>query len=185
MWVTQSCPVILDPWTVAHQVLCPQNFPGKNIGVCSYSFLKGLFLTQGSNPGLPHCRQILYHLNHQGRHSIQCYTVKYTKAQPLAEDAHMWQSMPNTWTNLTWLDMWMHACISECSKLKGLYVGDVLYSPTRFIAPSPTSPRKHLPSWCFFYSGSLLDVSILMFFQLHFKGHRNVFSAVYSLFLVC
>ena len=30
------------------------------------SFLQGLFLTQGSNPGLLHCRQILYHLSHQG-----------------------------------------------------------------------------------------------------------------------
>ena len=31
----------------------------------SYSLLQGIFLTQGLNPGLPHCRQILYHLNHQ------------------------------------------------------------------------------------------------------------------------
>ena len=28
--------------------------------------LQGIFLTQGSNLGLPHCRQILYHLSHQG-----------------------------------------------------------------------------------------------------------------------
>ena len=27
--------------------------------------LKGIFPTQGSNPSLPHCRQMLYHLNHQ------------------------------------------------------------------------------------------------------------------------
>ena len=30
------------------------------------SFLQGIFLTQGSNPGLPHCRQTLYRLSHQG-----------------------------------------------------------------------------------------------------------------------
>ena len=30
------------------------------------SFLQGIFPTQGSNPGLPHCRQTLYHLSHQG-----------------------------------------------------------------------------------------------------------------------
>ena len=30
------------------------------------SLLQGIFLTQGSNSGLLHCRQILYHLNHQG-----------------------------------------------------------------------------------------------------------------------
>ena len=32
----------------------------------SLSLLQGIFLTQGSNPGLPHCRCILYQLSHQG-----------------------------------------------------------------------------------------------------------------------
>ena len=31
-----------------------------------HALLQGIFPTQGSNPGLPHCRQILYHLSHQG-----------------------------------------------------------------------------------------------------------------------
>ena len=33
-------------------------------------FSRGIFQTQGSNPNLPHCRQILYHLRHQGSPSI-------------------------------------------------------------------------------------------------------------------
>ena len=40
--------------------------PGKNTGVGFYTLLQGIFPTQGSNPGPPHCRQILYHLSHQG-----------------------------------------------------------------------------------------------------------------------
>ena len=32
----------------------------------SHSFLQGIFPTHGSNSGLPHFRQILYHLSHQG-----------------------------------------------------------------------------------------------------------------------
>ena len=40
--------------------------PGKNTGVGCHVLLQGIFPTQGSNPGLPHCRQILYHLSHQG-----------------------------------------------------------------------------------------------------------------------
>ena len=40
--------------------------PGKNTGVGCHAFLQGIFPTQGLNPGLPHCRQILYHLSHQG-----------------------------------------------------------------------------------------------------------------------
>ena len=41
--------------------------PGKNTGVGCHVLLEGVFPTQGSNPHLPHCRQILYHLSHQGR----------------------------------------------------------------------------------------------------------------------
>ena len=44
--------------------LCPWNFPGKNTGVGCHSLLHRVFPTQGSNPGLPHCRQILYQLSH-------------------------------------------------------------------------------------------------------------------------
>ena len=44
----------------------PWNSLGQNTGVGSLSLLQGIFPTQGSNPGLPHCRQILYQLSHQG-----------------------------------------------------------------------------------------------------------------------
>ena len=46
------------------------NQPGKNTGVDNYSLLQGIFPSLGSNPGLLHCRQILYHLSHQ-RSSIR------------------------------------------------------------------------------------------------------------------
>ena len=42
------------------------DFPGKNTGMGCHVPLQGIFPTQGWNPGLPHCRRILYHLNHQG-----------------------------------------------------------------------------------------------------------------------
>ena len=38
----------------------PWDFPGKNTGVGCHFLLQGTFLTQGSNPGLLHCRQTLY-----------------------------------------------------------------------------------------------------------------------------
>ena len=41
----------------------PWNSPGQNTGV---DLLQGIFPTQGSNPGLPLCRQILYQLSYQG-----------------------------------------------------------------------------------------------------------------------
>ena len=39
--------------------------PGKNTGVGCHSLLQGLFPTQGSNLGLPHCRWITHHLSYQ------------------------------------------------------------------------------------------------------------------------
>ena len=45
--------------------------PSKNTGVGCHALLQGTFPTQGSNPGLPHCRWILYRLNHQGS-PLQC-----------------------------------------------------------------------------------------------------------------
>ena len=41
------------------------DFPGKNTGVGCHALFQGIFPTQGSNPGLPHCRWILYRLSHQ------------------------------------------------------------------------------------------------------------------------
>ena len=41
------------------RLLCPQNSPGKNTGVDSHFLLQGILLTQGLNPSLPYCRQIL------------------------------------------------------------------------------------------------------------------------------
>ena len=49
-----------------HGLYSPWNSPGRNIGVGSLSFLQGIFPNQGSNPGLPHCRWILYQLSHKG-----------------------------------------------------------------------------------------------------------------------
>ena len=39
--------------------------PGKSTGMGCHVLLQGIFPTQGSNPGLPHCRWILYYLSHQ------------------------------------------------------------------------------------------------------------------------
>ena len=49
-----------------HGLYSPWNSPGQNTGVGSLSLLQGIFPTQGSNPGLPHCGQILYQLSHKG-----------------------------------------------------------------------------------------------------------------------
>ena len=49
-----------------HGCYSPWNSPGQNTGVGSLSLLQQIFLTQESNPGLLHCRWILYQLSYQG-----------------------------------------------------------------------------------------------------------------------
>ena len=49
------------PW-----IIQSMEFSGQNTGVGSPSLLQGIFPTQGLNPGLPHCRWILYQLSHKG-----------------------------------------------------------------------------------------------------------------------
>ena len=65
--VTQLCPTLCNP----HGLYSPWNSPGQNTGVGSLSLLQGIFPTQGLNPGLPHCRQILYQLNHKGSPTLE------------------------------------------------------------------------------------------------------------------
>ena len=50
-----------------HGLYSPWNSPGQNARVGSLSLLQGIFPTQGLNPGLLHCRRILYQLNYQRR----------------------------------------------------------------------------------------------------------------------
>ena len=49
-----------------HGLYSSWNPSGQNTGVGRLSLLQGIFPTQGLNPGLPHCRQILYQLSHKG-----------------------------------------------------------------------------------------------------------------------
>ena len=59
--VAQVCLTLCDPMDCS-----PWNSLGQNTGVSSLSLLQGIFPTQGSNPGLLHCGQILFQLSHKG-----------------------------------------------------------------------------------------------------------------------
>ena len=74
--VSQSCPT----FTTSMGCTLPGSFvlgnsPGKNTGMSCHALLQGIVQTQRSNPGLPHCRCILYHLSHQGSPRILEWVV--------------------------------------------------------------------------------------------------------------
>ena len=60
-WKSLSCVPVCNPMDYS-----PWNSPGQNTGVGSLSLLQGIFPIQGSNPGLLHCRWILYQMSHKG-----------------------------------------------------------------------------------------------------------------------
>ena len=62
--------------------------PGKNTGVGFHVLLQGIFPTQGSNLGLLHCRQILYHPSHQGSPK-GCELDQDLKPGPLTPEARV------------------------------------------------------------------------------------------------
>ena len=85
IWVkSESRSVVSNPlWP--HRLYSPRNYLGQNIGVGSLFFLQGIFQTQGSNPGLPHCRWILYQLSHKGSPRILervAYSFSSKSSQP-------------------------------------------------------------------------------------------------------
>ena len=70
--VAQQCPTLCDPMDcIAYQAPRSMEFSRQESWSGCHLLLQGIFPTQGSNPGLPHCRQTLYHLSHQGRHKYK------------------------------------------------------------------------------------------------------------------
>ena len=77
-----------------HGLCSPWNSPGQDSLVGSLSLLQGIFPTQGSNPGLLHCRWILYQLSHRGNPRI---------LEWVACSFSSGSSWPRNWTGVSYL----------------------------------------------------------------------------------
>ena len=69
-------------------LLCPWDSPGKNTGVGCHFFLQEIFSTPGLNLGLPHCKQTLYRLSHQG--SSEANTILWSNF-PSIKNKYVWK----------------------------------------------------------------------------------------------
>ena len=91
--VAQSCPTVGSPMDCSlSDSSVHGDSPGKNTRVGYHALLQGIFPTQGSNPGLMHCRWILYHLSHQGSKR----TLEWV-AYPCSRGS----SWPRNWTRVS------------------------------------------------------------------------------------
>ena len=92
--VAQSCLTLCNPMDYSppgSSVL--GDSPGKNTGVGCHSLLQGIFPTQGSNPGLPHCRRILYWLSHQGSPYLDLSPPRRGPTPDTFDPANFWQAI--------------------------------------------------------------------------------------------
>ena len=93
--VAQSCPTLCDP-----RLLCPWDFLSKGTGVGCRFLLQGIFPPQELNPGLPHCRQMLYPLSHQGSLSPESWLNHLSAVMGIRDweqhDSYLWLGLKGT-----------------------------------------------------------------------------------------
>ena len=129
-----------------HGLYSPWNSPGQNTGVGSLSLLQGIFPTQGSNPGLLHCRQILYQLSYQGGPVIKFSSV--AQSCPTLCDP-MNRSMPG---------LPVHHQLLEFTQTHVHQVGDAIQPSHPLSSPSPPVPNPSQHQGLFF--SQVLSLSI-------------------------
>ena len=121
MKVTQSC---LTLWP--HGLYNPWNSSGPDTGVGRLSLLQGIFPSQESNPGIPHCRWILYQLSHKGSPRILEWV-----AFPFSRGS----SWPRNWTGVSFIPggFFTNGAIREAmTKLDSILKSRDITLPTKF-----------------------------------------------------
>ena len=95
--------------------ICPWDFPGKNTGVGCHFLLQGIFLNQESNPGLLHCRQILYWLSYERNLGVVLNSTLFLNQTLSSMPSNLWfphfilleKAMATHSSTLAWRIPWM------------------------------------------------------------------------------
>ena len=100
-------------YQVAARLLCSRDSPGKNTAVGCHSLLQEIFSTQGSNMGLPHCGQILYHLSDREALHLPLFlmvknlpTMWETQVRSLGREDPLEKGMASHFSVLAWRIPW-------------------------------------------------------------------------------
>ena len=159
-WASRCFPIPLSLWDHnsgktslwPHGLYSPWNSLGQSTRVGSLSLLQGIFPAQESNPGLPHCRQILYQLSHKGSpRSLEWVAYPFSSRS----------SWPRNWTGVSciagkFFTSWATREAPKLvwtlliSALTGFMSSLCIYSPA--FSPNPTlstSLFSEWTHWCF------------------------------------
>ena len=139
----QSCPALCNHMDCSLSgLLYPWDFPGKSTGVGCHFLLQRIFSTQGSNPGLPHCRKMFYHLSHQSVFIFASFPF-YASKNLLTVSF----SLYFCGTTLPWLSSYIFGHFSLVSVFR------LIFSPSPWMCPTPDS------IFCSFFSYSMYFLS--------------------------
>ena len=144
---TVSHILFVVPWIAACQAPLSIEFSWKEYwsGILKDSLLQGIFLTQGLNPGLPHCRQILYCLSHQSspicRDIPSAMTHSHGGPGALPEIGTI--SVMQLTLRAPCRNSWAHIL----AHLLTLYSFLTLYFFLPFPSPATTPLRNHMNPW--------------------------------------
>ena len=146
--VAQSCPTLCDPMDCSPSgTSIHGDSSGKNTGVGCRGLLQEIFPTQGSNPGLQHCRWILYHLSHNG--SPRTISVPFSSVT----QSHLTLCDP---MDCSTQGFPVHHQLPELAQTHGQQVGDTIQPSHPLSSPFPPAFNLSHPQHLF--NGSALCI---------------------------
>ena len=131
--VPQSCLTLCDPMDYSPPGSSfYEDSPGKNTEVCCHAPLQGIFPTQGSNPGLLHCRGILYWPESPGKPNDCIQFSSVTQSCPTFRDP----------MNCRTPGFPVHHQLPEFTQTHVHPVSDVIQPSHPRSSPSPPAPNS-------------------------------------------
>jgi len=133
--VAQSCPTLCDPMDCSPPGSSVHgDSPDKNTGVGCHALLQEIFPDQGLNPGLPQCRQTLYHLSHQGS------PVSRIRSDQIRSVAQLCPTLCDP-TNCSTPGLPVHHQLPEFTETHVHRVSDAIQPSHPLSSPSPSAPN--------------------------------------------
>ena len=175
---------------------------GQNSGVDSFSFCHGIFPTQGSNPGLPHCRWVLYQLSHKGslkilewvaypfssgsswprnRTGVSCIAGRFFTNWAIREAYQFSQSVSSATQlcsaicdlmNHSVPGLPVHHQLPGSTQIHVHRVSDVIQPSHPLSFPSPPAPNPSQHQGLFQWVNSLHEVAKVLEFQLQHQSFQ-------------
>ena len=174
--VTQLCPNRFDPmdWSLLGSSIHGDS-PGKNTGVGFHALLQEIFPTQGSNLGLPHYRQILYHLSHQ--------KVPNTIYVSISSVSSVTQSCPTLCDpmNCSMPGLPVHHQLPEFTQTHAHWVDDVIQPSHPLLSPSPPAFNLSQHEGLFQWVSSEHQVAKVLELQLQHQSFQWTLRTIFPL----